>query len=804
MRALLIAEKPSLMRLIEEVYKKHKSELSYECDFLTQAGHLLTLKKPDEIDDSYKKWCFEHLPFHPEEHGGWKYKIITGTGPAAKAKDRYKTIGEAVTSGKYDFIIHAGDPDQEGQLLVDIVLRKGLKCKLPIKRYWSNDTTEEKVLDALKNLIDYEVPMQRNLLMAAYGRQHSDYRFGMNLSEAASLKMNTRAAVGRVKTPILAIVCKREDDIKNFVPSTCYGIKALYTEKFNGQLYNPSSKEKEDNDKEDKEDAGYIYFDTKKEAEDLIKRLGKTAIVEEYSKKRAETLAPKLYKLATAQIDAGKFGFDSSKTLEILQSLYQKGYMSYPRTDCEYMSSKENYYSMIKSAMKVPGLEPFIKTIKKETVEKVRHTKKWANDKELESHGHSALVPTTKAPDFSSLTKEEQIIYEMICRRFIAIFLPPIVQEKTFMITNINGEKFRSSGKTLISAGFAEIFGTKFTDMVIPEHKAKDVLSVDDYELVEKTTKCPTHLSDTDLIQICEAPHKYLMDPRYKSLGENLKIGTSATRASIIKGLIVTDKYLKTEKSGKKEYLVPTDTGRAIYENLKFCKICRIDLTGEWEERLEKVRVGALDFVDFEALMKKDVETLIDDIKSAKMTEIGFGKKASYKVIAECPKCGGNLMSGEKGFGCSNWKEKSCKFGLYKKVCDSFITDDEFLKLIAGETIEKKIKKGTTTWMQKLKFDDKEYKLDFVKEEETSEYKCPNCKKPVIDDGRAYKCSCGFSFWKTPGGKTLKKEQLDSFFEKGSTGVIKGLKGQKGKSFNADIILSDDKKGITYKFENKH
>ena len=234
-RALLIAEKPSLRRTIEDVYNKHQSEIPYNITFMEQRGHLLTLKYPNEIDEAQKEWSWENLPFHPEEHGGWQYKIISEkkVGSFLTAEERFKNIREELSSGSYDFVINAGDPDQEGELLVRIVL-SAIRNTLPIKRYWSNDTTEEKVLEALQNLRDDDNdPMLKNLLAAAYGRQHSDYRFGMNITRAATLRMGTMVACGRVKTPILAIVCRRENEIKNFKPSTPYGVVANYAEGFN-------------------------------------------------------------------------------------------------------------------------------------------------------------------------------------------------------------------------------------------------------------------------------------------------------------------------------------------------------------------------------------------------------------------------------------------------------------------------------------------------------------------------------------------------------------------------------------------
>lgn len=734
-KALLIAEKPSLRRTIEAVYKKHRQEIPYEITFMDQRGHLLTLVLPDEMDAGLKKWQWETLPIEPENHGGWRYKVIQEkkTGNFQTASERFGSIKKALESGSFDFIINAGDPDQEGELLIRIVLAE-LKTRLPIKRFWSNDTTEAKVLEALCSLRDDDAdPMLVNLLSAAYARQHSDYRVGMNISRAASLRMNSRVACGRVKTPILAIVCRRENEILNFVPSTVYGVRALYSEGFTGQLFDPGSsdtgkaekgkgKEKDEKDEKD-ENQGLIWFEKKEDAEALIASLQGPAKVLKFESKKTETLPPKLFKLATAQIAAGKLGYTSAKTLEIIQELYEKGYVSYPRTDCEYISSNENLYALLNSAMSVPDLEEYIRTISNGAIKKVRGTKKWVNDKQLQEAGHSALIPTTYKPDFASLTKEQQDIYRLICRQFTAIFLPPLVQSRTLLIADISGSAFKSTGKTVLDEGYTKIFGTKFTDAVIPAHKKGDEIGVDGFETVEKTSTCPKRFTDSDLIAVCEAPHKFLNDQRLKSLGRSLRIGTPATRASIIEELIRRDKYLRRKKEKRQEYIVPTEDGMHIYENLKDRKICQVDLTGEWEEKLEMIRGGTLALGDFETAMRADVRSMIEDIHHMGLTDstrkapagtagrktgnngAGISGEAggtapglhSYPVVGKCPECGGSILSGPKGFFCSNFRQ-GCGVGCYKTVGDTGIsvTDEEFAGLLEGHPVRRTISDKNT------------------------------------------------------------------------------------------------------------
>lgn len=802
-KALLIAEKPSLRRSIEEVYNKHKGEIPYDITFMEQRGHLVTLKLPSEIDEEQKHWCWENLPFHPEEHGGWQYKVIKEQkqGHFLTAAERYKAIGDELKTGQYDFVIHAGDPDQEGELLVNLVLN-GLRNHLPVKRFWTNDLTEGKVLEALKNLRDDQHdPMLVNLMQAAVGRQHSDYRFGMNVSEAASLKMNTRVACGRVKTPILAIVCKRENEIKNFKPVTVYGVTVTYDEGFPGQLFDSSVTEKEDEEGEKKEDSTIVWFKTREEAQALIDTLGNQAEVVSFDKKKETKFAPKLFKLATAQIAAGKFGYSSAHTLEIIQGLYEKKFLSYPRTDCEYISSSEDLAAMLQSAASVPSLAPFVAKVAPGTIAKVKSTKKWVDDNKLKDSGHSALVPTSVAPNFSSLSQEEQNIYEMICKQFVAIFLPPLITEKTVLVADIDGNKFKSNGKTLIDKGYTELLGSAGNDILIPSHSKGDVLGVKKKDISEKTSTCPKRFTDAGLIAVCEAPHKFLDDQNLKALGKRLKIGTPATRASIIEQLIVRDKYLQRKTEKKTQYIVPTPAGMEIYEALKNLDICKVDMTGEWEELLEQVRGGSMTLNDLEGIMKKNVEALIRNIHDS---DIQPAKRDRY-VIGKCPECGGDLISSPKGFYCSNWKTKGCKVGGYRLICDSSVTDEEFLAMLNGEEVEKELKKGKSKWKQRLKYDNEAHKFVFVETPAAeSAYVCPNCGKPLMDDGRKLSCNCGFTLWKTVSAnhKELTKGQLDSFFENGDTGLVKGLMSKKGKKFDAHIVLSENKKGTSFAFDN--
>ena len=888
MHALLIAEKPDLMRKIEEVYKNHIPEIPYRITFASQRGHLVTLKQPDELDEEMKEWSWETLPFHPEEHGGWQYKVIKEkkTGSYMTAQERYDHIKDELASKRYNFVINAGDPDQEGELLIRIVLSYA-KNKLPVKRFWTNDLTESHILDALKNLRDDDRdPMLRNLLSAAYGRQHSDYRFGMNLSRAATLKMNTRVACGRVKTPILAIVCRREEEIRNFKPHTWYGIKAVYDAGFEGTLFDKNAMSAEEGADADKRE-GIVWFDKKEDAEALCKEIPKNAKVLSFVKKPIRTKAPKLFKLATLQIAAGKLGFNDADTLTIIQSLYEREYLSYPRTDCEYLSSEEDYYGILRAIMAVPDLAPFVKKISKSAIEATRRDSRWINDAALKESGHSAIRPTTKSVDYASLTEEEQAIYSLVCRQFVAIFLPPLMQERTQLIAESGGHLFRSSGKTLVDAGFTEIFGTKFTDMVIPEYSAGADLLIDRFQISEKNAVCPKRYTSPEIIAACENPAKYLDDPTLKALGKRLKIGTPATRSGIIRQLIDVDGYLEEKKEKKTTYIVPTETGDAIIKNLGPCDICKVDLTGIWEEQLEDVRTGKMSLAELEASMRKDVERMIKDIRSREMASLGKAK--THKKIGVCPKCGKDLHEGEKGFFCMGFRDTpKCGVGSWKDVCGVTLSAEEFLllmdgkeleksldddpsviqkltydfasnkvvtiggkpigkcpvcgktmletgtdyhcedpkctckasktllgaqitredfeELLAGHTIEKKLrKKDGTKWPQVLRIKADGDGYEFVRREnrtEESKFDCPCCQNPLSEDRWKLTCSCGFKCYKTQCGHEMTEEDLEDLFFDGETRVFKGLKWPKGgEKFSASVVIDKDKKGTKFRYK---
>lgn len=791
-KALLIAEKKSLQNTIAEAYQKHKNEFDFTIDFVAQSGHLLTLLLPSEMDEEQKTWKWENLPFHPREYEGWKYKVIP------QSADKFERIKNAILDGGYDFIIHAGDPDKEGELLVNLVLQY-IGTNLPIYRFWTNALAETDVIRALHNMEnDRTTPRLVNLYQSALTRQHIDYLIGMNLTEAASLKMCATVPVGRVKAVICNIICKREKEILNFKPHTDYELECTYDERFKGVLF--------DADKTEDAVTSNVRFPDKKTLGEFTTQLGDTAKVISVKKEKVKQNAPKLYNLSSLQTEASsKYGYNAAATLEIVQSLYEKKFVSYPRTSCDVLSTSMNFESMLQSIAELPELTPYVEQVTEADIDRIKHTKSYVDDKKMEEHGHYALSPTEVKPDMSILTTPEKNILNMIFRRFLSIFLPPIIQEKTVIVTENNGYTFRSNGKILLDAGYSKIIEKKFEDNLLPDIKEGETVHVKGYAAVEKTTVCPKRYTDGELVKLLEKPAKFLNDSSLRKLGEHLRIGTDATRGEILKQLNERDKFIEYKKgNGKAEYIYPTERCMQVMENLGDREICRVDLSGQLELKLEEIQRGELDAKEFEREMEKIVEFMVNDIHSADIKPL---RKNSANVVCECPKCGGDIIAGKKGYFCSNYKE-GCQGRLFAELCGAKITPNDITKLLSGKTIEKTLEKKdkSAKWKQKIKLNQEDMSYEFVKqqyEQKESSIVCPSCGKThLVTSNLLAKCpDCDFRIYINVGGKLLSEETIKELFEtKRTKNKIDGFKSKAGKVFSAYLEYDTENNRFNYKF----
>lgn len=645
--ALLIAEKPSLMREIQKVFKAHASEYDFNITFMAQAGHLFTLKLPKEVDEEkYKHWVLDHFPeIYP-------YQYKSGKGKT----DLISSIKKELHSGKYDAVIHAGDPDAEGQLLVDETLIL-LKNTLPVYRFWSNDLTEGAIVKALHSLRDNKdyKPISDSALI----RQHADYQFGMNATGVASIKVrwNGSCPLGRVKAPILRLLVDREIAIQNYVEKI---------------TYKPAFKYK---------DCEFVYpeaFDKKEEVEVNPPKKNE-AQISEVDVKKKNTKPPKLYKLSTLQTDCSKFfHWDGQKTLQTLQGLYEKRIVSYPRTDCEYISPDVEIGSIKDAILKTCDVD---KSLLVRSEKDVKEDKNFCNKKAIETEGHTGIIPTGS---MGSMNDDERALFDVICRRFLAMF-GDVKVTKTTKISAMcdNYDKpYEFSHTQDLSAGFEIILNPNYElkpECPISVEKGEIIKPIEFYAKECKSTP-PKRYTDGTLIAALDKPEAFVTETEDGSEEKiAYKIGTPATRATIIDQLVNRDEYLK--KKGQSFEALP----KAILVVNKFREIPLFDVkeSGMWEMMLDKVRKGEAAKDDTEEFFINRMKESVDKMKQSSQEPM-----QGMESLGKCPNCGGNVVIGKFGAYCLN----KCGITL-GKAYGKELTKTELKSILAGKkTLIKNIK----------------------------------------------------------------------------------------------------------------
>ena len=776
MKALLIAEKPSLMREIQSVY--NKGNFNDDIEFMSFAGHTMGLSEPGDYNADWgeKQWKWDCLPMIPTV---WKTRV------SPDKVNMYRDIRNKIMSNNYDYLINACDPDREGQAIFQYVydyMELTEKTKLPqIKRFWTNDLTESAITNALNNLRysgDGKLPNLDNLTKASMLRGKFDWLVGMNLTRAASLQMHSTVQTGRVKTPTLAIIVQRELEIRNFKPETTFELEASYkspTGNFPGVLF---------------DDDGNVRFKTEKDADSILKALGKTAIVESVNKTTSKTNAPNLYKLSDLQIDASKIlGFGADKTLDLAQSLYEKKYLSYPRTDNRCISSAlaKEFDKLLSSVASHPDLAQYANDVLKDAslMQKIAKDKKYVDDAKLAQSGHYAIVPTIVKPNYNILTPDEKDLLTLVYKRFLSIFLPPLVEDKTVIVTNNNGYMFKTNGKVLVDRGYTILYNTNFNDVNLPPLKKGDILDVDKFEMKAKTTTPPQRYSDGTLVNVMDNPTKFLTDDSLKDImKEKHGIGTEATRAGIIKEL-VNNGYIEKKGKGKVEYIFATDRGISVIENLKDLDITSVDLTGIWEEKLSDVEQGKID----ENIFKKDMEDYvikaINDIKNKNMATV---YSSNMVTVGTCPKCGKNVLEGKNSYFCSSYSKEtntSCGFIISKNILGANITTTEIKKMLSGKPSKKfKFKKANGDSFESPLTISNTGELVFGTNKEKKGDKeimaelncvCPECGGKIIEREKGFFCEnsgtngdCKTAIWKESNGATYTAEDVETLLTGGT------------------------------------
>ncbi|WP_203363945.1 DNA topoisomerase III [Bacillus sp. REN10] len=619
-KTVVLAEKPSVARDIARVLncgKKGNGYLEGSQYIITWAlGHLVTHADPEGYGEQYKTWNLAELPLMPDH---LKTVVIKKTGKqfqAVKTQLNRKDVKE---------IVIATDAGREGELVARWIIDKA-HVKKPIKRLWISSVTDKAIREGFKKLKDgreYE-----NLYRSAVARAEADWLVGINATRALTTKFNAQLSCGRVQTPTIAMIAKREEEIKNFKPKSYYGITALA-----GDI-KWTWKDAKTNDMK-------TFSEEKRDG--LLKNLrGQKAVVTEVKKTAKKSFAPELYDLTELQRDAHKlFSFSAKETLSIMQKLYEQyKLVTYPRTDSRYLSS--DMVDTLKERVEAVEIRPYAGYAAKILKRGIKANKSFINDAKVSDH--HAIVPTEQTAVLSDLSDKERKIYDLIVKRFLAVLLPPFEYEQTTAEAKIGSETFTAKGKVITALGWKEVYGKEEDDEAsLPAVKQGEAFEVVSLTATRGETSPPPHFNEGTLLSAMENPAKY-MEAESNDIKQTLSrtggLGTVATRADIIEKLFNT---FLIEKKGKDIFI--TSKGKQLLQ-LVPDELKSPALTADWEQKLEAIAKGKLKPQQFMQEIRGYTKQVITEIKQSEKTF-----KHDNVTGKRCPDCGKLLLevNGKKG-----------------------------------------------------------------------------------------------------------------------------------------------------------
>ena len=619
MKSLVIAEKPSVARDIARVLKCNKNmngAIEGDRYIVTWGlGHLVTLADPEDYDKKYKEWKMEDLPMVPDV---FKLEVIGQTAKqyhAVKAQIHRQDVGE---------IIIATDAGREGELVARLILKKAGSNK-PIKRLWISSVTDKAIREGFAHLKDgreYD-----SLYDAAMCRAEADWLVGINATRALTCKYNAQLSCGRVQSPTLAMIAKREADIRSFVPKPYYGLQA----RKGGLVFTWQNRAS----------GGYSTFD-RQMAQDLLTRLkGENGVVDEVRRTPKKTSAPLLYDLTELQRDANKrFNYSAKETLNIMQRLYENHkVLTYPRTDSRYLTS--DILPTLKERLKACAVGPYRTLAGRLTMQALPAKPFFVDNSKVSDH--HAIIPTEQIVQLDHMTIDERRIYDLVVRRFLAVMYPPFEYEQTSLVIKVGGESFVARGKIVKDQGWKAAYENLQDEDEEDEKEVReqqlpgDVIGNLGISVTEGRTKPPAPFNEATLLSAMENPVAY-MESRDKelarTLGETGGLGTVATRADIIEKLFSS---FLLEKRGKDIYL--TSKAKQLLE-LVPGDLKKPELTADWETKLSKIAKGSLKRGAFMKDIRIYSQELIGQIKA------GQGNfRHDNLTNTKCPVCGKRMLA---------------------------------------------------------------------------------------------------------------------------------------------------------------
>ncbi|WP_242203615.1 type IA DNA topoisomerase [Aestuariivivens insulae] len=726
-----IAEKPSVAREIATVLgAKTKHDGYYEGNGYAVTytfGHLCTLKEPVDYKPYWKSWDLNNLPMLPEK---FETKVVSNSG-IQKQFNIVKRLFE-----KAEVVINCGDAGQEGELIQRWVMNEA-NYKGEVKRLWISSLTTEAIKEGFDNLKPSE--QYDNLFYAGFSRAIGDWLLGINATRLYTVKhggYKQVLSVGRVQTPTLAMVVNRFKEIENFKPQPYWELQTVYRETLfayeEGRFF--------------KKEDGEALANKVKESEFEIVSV---------EKKKGKEYAPKLFDLTGLQVYCNtKFGFSAEDTLKIVQELYERKVVTYPRVDTTFLPS--DIYP------KVPGILQKLTNYSGLTQpllgKKLKKSSKVFNDKKVTDH--HAIIPTGVQ---INLQVNQLKVYDIIVKRFIAVFYDDCSVANTTVIGKADEVLFKATGKEILDKGWRVVFdtsGKKEKESGVLPTFTKGETGPHEPSFLEKETKPPNQFTEASLLRAMETAGKQVDDEELRDLMKENGIGRPSTRANIIETLFKR-KYIKRNK----KQVLPTVTGIQLIDTIQNELLKSAELTGRWEKQLKDIEKGEFSASAFIKNMKRMVDALVYEVRSeARRANISHAatikkqavKKAKNEKVGiateTCPKCKkGRLLKGKTAYGCSGYKE-GCNFVLPFKFQGKKISEKQYLRLLQkGATVNLKgFKTDSGTVEGKLSFD-ANFKLILESKNKPQDMsQCPKCKKGTIIKGKTaygctnYKSGCDF------------------------------------------------------------
>ena len=660
-KTLVIAEKPSVARDLTDALPGpfQNKESYYESDdyVITFAvGHLLELINPEDYDERFKKWRMADLPIVPEE-----FRVQPRD---KKAEKQLKAIDKLLKRDDVDRIVNACDAGREGELIFSYIYESSGVDK-PVERLWISSMTKAAIREGFERLRPGSE--LRPLEAAARSRAEADWLVGMNATRAATIRgrawVGGVVSLGRVQTPTLALIVKREREIQAFVPEPYWLVHARFDPRYEGLWF----------------EGDEVRLKDGKRADEIVAKVsGKEGVVESVERKEQSERAPLLYDLTSLQRDANRrFGFSARRTLQAAQSLYEgKKAITYPRTNSRFLSGDL-----------VPQLKPTAATL--EPISEYAGAARFVlgldqlplgrvvNDAKVDDH--HAIIPTDVAHDVHSFTPDERRVFDLIARRFLAVFFPPARYARTTIVTLVEDERFRTRGKVTLDAGWRGVYGLEADadkqqrqdeedaeGGEVPSLEQGQKVKCAEAESEAKETKPPPRYTEATLLSAMETAGKLIDDEELREAMKERGLGTPATRAETIETLIRRE-YI--ERAGKD--LQATPKGLQVISMLEEHKITSPELTGDWEKKLSDIEHGG----GKRAAFMREIEDFTGEIVG-QIAELDKEKLRPERVeLGLCPRCGAEtgeiIRENSRAYGCTSWKsreEPGCGFVIWKRV----------------------------------------------------------------------------------------------------------------------------------------